>query len=242
MTASVVTDNESGESSAVAEEAMGSYHFGSSCEARPLDDSPPFFKQRTDLLGNNSLQFVKSFLRQPGAVGAIAPSSEQLAQTMVGWFDWESARGVVEYGPGTGVFTKHVVQKLHPDAKFFAIERDPELVAIVQQKLPDVDVVEESVANVVALCQARGIEQVDAIVCGLPWASFPDTLQRECIDAMMQVLRPGGQFATFAYWQGLLLPAGQRFKRRLGDYFSTVEYSPTVWRNLPPAFVYRCTR
>ena len=53
---------------------------------------------------------------------------------------------------------------------------------------------------------------------------------------------PGGQFATFAYLQGLLLPAGQRFKDKLAQSFSKVEKSPTVWRNLPPAFVYRCTK
>lgn len=193
-------------------------------------------------MASNTFQFVKSFLRKPSAVGAIAPSSHQLALMMVDWFDWDAARNVIEYGPGTGVFTQQIVAELHPEAKFFAIERDPELAAIVKQRLPDVTLVEDSVANVVAHCKALEMEQVDAIVCGLPWASFPDALQRECLDAMMQVLRPGGQFATFAYWQGLLLPAGQRFRGRLSEYFSTVESSPTVWRNLPPAFVYRCQR
>ncbi|MEZ6088096.1 MAG: methyltransferase domain-containing protein [Pirellulaceae bacterium] len=198
--------------------------------------------ERGNFLAGNTLQFVKSFVRRPSAVGAIAPSSRQLALTMVDWFDWENARNIVEYGPGTGVFTRQVVTKLHPDARFFAIERDPDLAAIVRATLPDVTVVEDSVANVVEHCRSLEMERVDAIVCGLPWASFPDSLQRECLDAMMQVLRPGGQFATFAYWQGLLLPAGQRFRRRLSDYFAKVESSPTVWRNLPPAFVYRCTR
>jgi phospholipid N-methyltransferase len=59
---------------------------------------------------------------------------------------------------------------------------------------------------------------------------------------MMTVLPPGGQFVTFAYLQGLLIPAGRRFGKLLGDYFSEVRKSPTVWRNTPPAFVYRCRR
>ena len=59
---------------------------------------------------------------------------------------------------------------------------------------------------------------------------------------MMAVLRPGGQFATFAYLQGLLLPAARRFRANLGRSFSQVERSPTAWTNLPPAFVYRCRR
>ena len=61
------------------------------------------------------------------------------------------------------------------------------------------------------------------------------------MQTMTQVLRPGGTFATFAYWQGLALPAGQRFASRLRSTFSRVQRSPTVWKNLPPAFVYRCT-
>ena len=65
--------------------------------------------------------------------------------------------------------------------------------------------------NVATLCQQESMDHVDAIVCGLPWASFSDALQREIMEAMLDVLQPSGQFATFAYWQGLLLPAGRRF-------------------------------
>ena len=154
----------------------------------------------------------------------------------------ERARGVVEYGPGTGVFTEAVVDRLHPEARFFAIERSEELCTLVRQRCPTVTVHQDSVVNVAELCRRQQIDAVDAVVCGLPWASFPDSLQRECLDALSQVLVPGGQFATFAYWQGMLMPAAHRFRRRLDDYFSEIETSPTVWRNLPPAFIYRCRR
>jgi phospholipid N-methyltransferase len=189
-----------------------------------------------------STTFLRSFLRRPSQVGAIAPSSKYLAAMMVDWFDWTRCRYVVEYGPGTGVFTKAILQSLHPDAKFFAIERSPELCNLLRGRYPQLDLCEDSVENVAALCQAREFPHVDAVICGLPWASFPDALQQSCLDALAKVLRPGGQFATFAYWQGLLLPAAHKFRRRLNDYFSEIESSPTVWRNLPPAFIYRCRR
>lgn len=190
----------------------------------------------------DTLTFLKNFLRHPTQVGAIAPSSAGLVKTMVDSFDWDKARGVVEFGPGTGVFTEAVLQKLHPEAKFFAIERSADLVAATQQRCPSATVIEDSVANVVELCRQQSMHQVDAIVCGLPWASFSDSLQTEIMDAMLEVLPPGGQFATFAYWQGVVLPAGLRFSKRLKSTFTTVQRSPTVWRNLPPAFVYRCIR
>lgn len=191
---------------------------------------------------NDSLTFLKNFVRQPTKVGAIAPSSPGLVEAMVEWFDWENAQNVVEFGPGTGVFTEAVVGRLAENAKFFAIELSSELAEKTRQRCPGVTVFEDSVCNVVDLCRQQSMDRVDAVVCGLPWASFSDELQTEIMESMLEVLVPGGQFATFAYWQGVILPAGQRFSKRLRQHFSSVERSHTVWRNLPPAFVYRCVR
>jgi len=188
----------------------------------------------------SNLTFVKNFLRHPTQVGAIAPSSPGLVQAMVEWFDWDTIRGVIEFGPGTGVFTEAIVQRLHPQAKFFAIERSAELSAVTRQRCPSVTVYEDSVVNVAELCRRESIESVDAIICGLPWASFSPALQSEVMDSMIEVLAPKAKFATFAYWQGVVLPTGRSFSRRLRATFTSVERSHTVWRNLPPAFVYRC--
>ena len=155
-----------------------------------------------------SLTFLKSFLRHPTQVGAIAPSSPGLVKAMVDWFDWESARGIVEFGPGTGVFTEAVEKVRHTDSVFFAIERSAEMAEVARQRCPDTKIYEDSVTNVAQLCRRESIDQLDAIICGLPWASFSDSLQNEIMTEMLTMLRPGGQFATFAYWQGVILPAG----------------------------------
>ncbi len=191
---------------------------------------------------SNNREFLKAFFRNCGQVGAVVPSSPQLAQMMVDWFDWDIIRNVVEYGPGTGVFTEKIEACRHPDANFFAIEMDPELADITRRRCPGVNICNDSVTNAPALCADANMPSVDAILCGLPWAAFPESLQDECFDAMFEVLPPGGKFATFAYWQGLLLPAGQRFRRKLKEHFSEVHFSPTAWKNFPPAFVYRCVR
>ncbi len=189
-----------------------------------------------------AITFLRNFLRQPGTIGAIAPSSRMLARMMVDSVDWDRDKTVIEYGPGTGVFTEQVAKSMRPDTRFFAIEQSANLAAMTRERVPSVTVYEDSVANVVDICRRESVAQVDAILCGLPWASFPQSLQQECFDAMLKVLRPGGTFATFAYWQGLLLPAGLRFRSLLKQTFSEVKHSPTVFRNLPPAFVYRCKR
>lgn len=189
-----------------------------------------------------SITFLKEFAKHPTKVGAIAPSSPGLVDAMVDGFDWETIRNVVEFGPGTGVFTEAIMQRLHPDAKFFAIERSGEMADVTRARCPTAKIFEDSATNLHSLCDAEGIETIDAVVCGLPWASFPESLQTEIMDTMISRMSDGARFATFAYWQGVILPAGRRFSRRLRSSFQDVGRSHTVWRNLPPAFVYRCVK
>ncbi len=190
----------------------------------------------------HSLRFLQEFFLRPGATGAIAPSSNALAREMVAWLEFDSANAVVEYGPGTGAFTEAVLVQLRPRCSFFMIELNPLFVEILQIRYPERNIYEASVGDVRTLCDRQGIRQVDCVVSGLPWASFSDVMQTQYLDAMMTVLRPGGQFVTFAYLQGLMLPAGRRFRRKLNKYFSEVTCGRTVWLNLPPALVYRCRR
>lgn len=186
--------------------------------------------------------FLKMFVAHPGAIGAVWPSSASLADAMVAEIDWPSVDAVLEYGPGTGAFTAQILAAMRPEARLLAIEQNAELAQVVRSKFPQVTVVEDSVEHVRAICDQHDINEVQAIVCGLPWAAFPETLQTRLLEAMMTVLSPAGEFVTFAYLQGLLVPAGRRFRRQLPQFFSSVEKSPTVFRNFPPAFVYRCRR
>jgi phospholipid N-methyltransferase len=187
-------------------------------------------------------RFLKAFFRNSAHVGAIAPSSSELSANLADTVDWDNVDCVIEYGPGTGVVTQEVARRLKGKTRFFAIEREPEFAEITRRRCPDIEVIEGCVTNVQEYCRERGIAKVDAILSGLPWASFPVSLTEEILDATFEVLPVGGKFATFAYWQGLLLPGSRRFRSLLKEHFSEVERTRTAWRNLPPAFVYRCER
>ena len=182
------------------------------------------------------------FLKNPKRTGAIATSSRGLARMICSQIGIDSASVIVEFGPGTGVFTEEILRMKKPDTCFFAIERSPKLAASFRRKFPDVRLFEDSAENVAEMLDEVGQTQIDSIVCGLPWAAFDEPLQDSLLDATLSSLHPGGTFATFAYLHGLLLPAGKRFKKKLARSFSQVDKSPTVWRNIPPAFVYRCTK
>jgi phospholipid N-methyltransferase len=188
------------------------------------------------------LVFLGRFLRKPWRVGSIAPSSRALAALMTDDMGLETARTVVELGPGTGVFTRAICERVASDTLVMAVEIDPHLVALLRPRFPRVRIVNDSAEHLDRLLAEAGRIEADAILSGLPWASFPGGLQRALLAAVVGVLRPGGLFATFAYPHASWLPPGRGFRRLLKGSFATVETTRVVWPNLPPAFVYRCRR
>jgi phosphatidylethanolamine/phosphatidyl-N-methylethanolamine N-methyltransferase len=202
----------------------------------------PVKNRKYSVLKSTVVGFLKEFISKPTTTGAVAPSSPFLAQMMVDGLDLGSAETVLEYGPGTGVFTEYILRELKPASKFAAIELNPKFAEAFKARYPAVPLFEDSVANVRAICDHAGMPLVDCIVSGLPWAAFSESMQLQFLDEMMRVLKPGGRFVTFAYMHGLALPPAKRFAGLLPNYFTSVSKSPVVWMNVPPAFVYRCRR
>ena len=186
--------------------------------------------------------FLREFVRDPASVGAIAPSSQPLARMMVNAIGPERRHAVLELGPGTGVFTAEILHHLRPEQRYLGIERNPVFHAALSAQFGAQHFVLADAAELGRILRAQGIPHVDAVVCSLPWASLALAVQDLVFAALSRALSHGGVFATFAYLQGTLLPGGQALRRRLVKEFASVQRSPIVWANLPPAFVYICQK
>ncbi len=184
----------------------------------------------------------REFCRSPTSVGAIAPSSSYLAKEIVELAQVSSASAVLEIGPGTGVFTAEILEQLRSDANFIAIEKNPRFISTLKTRFPTVSIIDDGAENAPSILAQRGLDTVDAIVSGLPWASFSSVVQDRLLDSVDRSLADGGMFVTFAYLQGLLMPSGKRFRKRLEQIFSQTKTSRVIWKNVPPAFIYVCTK
>jgi phosphatidylethanolamine/phosphatidyl-N-methylethanolamine N-methyltransferase len=182
------------------------------------------------------------FVRRPASVGAVAESSRRLAELITDAAGLAGASVVVEFGPGTGAFTEVILRKVDPGTTFLAIETNESLAAVTRRRCPGARVVHASAESVRTHLEACGLASCDCIVSGLPFASFPAAQQDAILAAVRDVLSPGGRFVTFAHVGGALLPAGRRFRARLRETFADVSSTRTIWRNIPPAFVYRAVR
>jgi len=186
-----------------------------------------------------SLRFLSEFAREPFRVGALLPSSQALARVVVGSCEIESDALVVELGAGTGSFTGLLLKRVRGRGRLIAVEINPTHVGILRRRFPQREIVEDSAEN---LPRYLGGRQASCVVSGLPWAAMPGPLQDRILEAVLESLRPDGQFIAFAYAHARWFPTARRFRARLREGFKRVETSPVVWWNLPPAYVYRCWR
>lgn len=194
-------------------------------------------KQRGEIL-----HFFKEYCVSPKHVGALTPSSRELADMVTDAAGVAQADVLIEFGPGTGVFTEMIQSKIGEETRFFAIEISEEFVKIVRARCPEVQVFHDSATNAAQHLESLGLSHCDCIISGLPFAVFSDELQDQLLDAAIEVLRPGGVFVTFAYCQSPYLPGGRKLKQKLRERFSSVEKTRTVWKNILPAFAYRAMK
>lgn len=188
--------------------------------------------------------FMGEIIRANKTTGAIAPSSRALADAITDLAPLKEAKVIVEFGPGTGVFTEYIYNKKRTDAFFLAIEINPAFVEATRKKCPNVNVVQDSAENTLKYLKEAGFDSCDVIISGLPWTRFEDELQDRLLQATYDCLREQGKFLTFAYCFSPLVPSGKKFfKKKLPEKFNgKCVRSPIIWRNFPPCHVYICEK
>lgn len=190
-------------------------------------------------VGGRALKFVQAFLREPLKVGAIWPSSETLSRAVAGSCDFAPKDTVVELGPGTGNFTELLLKRLDSRGRLVALELSATNVEVLQRRFPQGEILFDSAEHL-----AKHVQPGTArcVVSGLAWGNMMPALQDRIMGAITTALAPGGQFVAFAYSHAYYYPTTIRFRKLMRREFARVETTATIWRNLPPAYVYRCWR
>ena len=175
-----------------------------------------------------SLFFLQQFIARPRMVGSVIPTSRTAVRALLDPIAWDGVRCVVEYGPGTGVFTRELLRRLGPDARLIAIDTNPIFIDYLRRAIPDprLACVEGSAADVAAILRSHGFEQADHVISGLPFSTLPSAVAHAIMDATAHALRPGGAFLIYQYSRFVLPFLRDRFRR--------IDQGK-VWRCIPPA-------
>lgn len=182
-----------------------------------------------------NLLFFRNFLRHPNRVGWLLPSSKYVVNSVLRPVDWNAARLLVEYGPGTGTFTRRILERMRPDAKLIAFEVDPDFCSFLRKTISDprFHLFEESAANVHSVLKRFEPSQADAVVSGIPFTTIPPELRIQIIQSTHSALRMGGQFLVYQFSGGV--------KPYLERSFGDVERGLEI-RNLLPTRIFFCQR
>lgn len=178
-------------------------------------------------------------------VGAIAPSSRYLAHAMLGPLPLERARLVVEVGPGTGAMTCALLDLIPGDATLLAFEINSRFSRYLKKRISDprLVVINGSAEMLQKEVERRGYQSVDAVVSSLALGLMSDAKRCAFLGGLASLLGDAGVFTQYQYVHRLQMTNRRIRKfclaRLLWSYFNSVERT-TIWRNLPPAFVFAC--
>ena len=186
---------------------------------------------------NDTLAFLRAWLRDPRGIGAVTPSGAALARLMT---SHASALGgpVIELGPGTGVLTRALLARGVPLHRLALIEADPHFADALSRRYPEATILRMDAARLGDTESLFGDERACAVVSGLPLLSMPPAQVTAIVQgAFERQLRSGGMFYQFTYGPRCPLPPSLLARlnlqaRRVGSALF----------NLPPAAVYCISR
>lgn len=143
---------------------------------------------------------------------------------------------VLELGPGTGVFTRALLERGVEEGDLTLIEYGDEFVPMLKQRFPRARILQLDAATLEQAAIFEG-RQVGAVVSGLPLLSMPQDKVESIVAGAFHYLRSGGALYQFTYGPHCPVPRPVVDKLNL-----TVTRVGRTLRNIPPATVYRFTR
>lgn len=180
--------------------------------------------------------FLKNFILQPNTIGSITPSSKYLCSSMLKNINFEGCNTIVEYGAGTGIFTKEIIKRKRNDTLFISFEINDELFDKIKKlhaPQNNIYIIKDSAENLSLYLNKLGKHEVDNVISGLPFAVLPVEKSKAIIKNTFEVLKVGGEFTTFQY--------SLQFLKTIKKYSSKVKMGIQLF-NIPPAFIYYCNK
>ncbi len=203
--------------------------FGAERRRRWIDKDDP------QLEPVSTLSFFLKYLKSPATVGAVAPSGPHLAALITSEID-PNTGPVLELGAGDGIFTAALLQRGISPQDVVAVELDPVFADRLTRRFPGINVVNAPAERALQDSEI-GRERFGAAISGLPLLNFPWPTRRQLLRLVFQRLAPGAALYQFTYGLGAPLPKPMLESIGLEEHFLG-----RVFRNIPPAAVFKITR
>lgn len=181
------------------------------------------------------LPFFYQFIVNPKSIGAILPSSSFLGDKMIEKINFKEAKYIVEYGPGTGVFTEKLINKIQPSTSILLVENNLKFYSLLKEKYKEtvnVYVKYGSAENIQYYMEEYNIPYVDYVISGLPFSSLPCNISYKILLNTTKILKEDGLLITFQY---------SKLKVAFFKHFFAKLELKREFRNCPPAYIFTCS-
>ncbi len=185
---------------------------------------------------NENLQFLQAFLKNPAKVGAIAPSSPDLAAQMLKGIEPDDHNIVLELGVGTGAITKFIRDVVPSRDSYLGLELDPNLVKTLNKNFPDMNIICGNAADAYSIHQESALGKVRYVVCCLPFVSLPKEISESVLVEIQKFMDEGCELRIFQYAHGYYLPPAIKLRDFMKKRYGKSSRSPLILNNIPPAF------
>jgi phospholipid N-methyltransferase len=185
---------------------------------------------------NENIQFLQAFLKNPGTVGSITPSSPELARRMVTGLRPSENNVVMELGVGTGAITKFLQEIVPDENSYLGIELDRDLVRILKKNYPNMKIVRGNALEASDIHRKAGFGKVGTIICCLPFVSMPNEIGEKILLEIDKFMQLGCTFRTFQYAHGYYFPSAIKLREFMRNRYGKSKRSPLIVKNVPPAY------
>lgn len=190
-------------------------------------------------INKDLIEFVKAAVDKPMEVSTIFPTSSALANRLLDQMECDLPGPVVELGAGTGAITRHLKKRLTPEQSYLGIEVNSDMIRFLRREFRDMDFRRGKADQIEKFLEGKLAANV---VSSLPWTIFTSQYRELTLSAIHRSLKPGGRFLTYMCINASIYPQANHFARVANQLFSKVERTPIEWKNIPPAFVYVCSK
>lgn len=143
--------------------------------------------------------YIKNFLKDK-KVGAVAKSSKFAVSKISESVDGLKDVTIVEYGPGDGVLTRALLEKISGDSRIIAIETN---ISFVKQlsRINDkrLTVINDYAEHLPSVLKRLGISSVDYVFSGIPFSFLKKDTRFQIVKNTKDALRSGGEFVVYQY-------------------------------------------
>lgn len=183
----------------------------------------------------DAMSFIHAGLARPRQIGALLPSGAALARLITS--EVAPLRGgVIELGPGTGVFTRALLDRGVREQDLTLIEANDHFAPLLRRSFPGARLLQRDAARLAA-SDLLDVGPVCAVISGLPLLNMPLRRVFAIVATAFGQLDAGGALYQFTY--GRRCPIPRPILDRLG--LKAVVLGRAM-RNIPPATVYRISR